>query len=46
MSQSGQWATKKPYTTPNLTTYGDVRKITESNASGKTFDSMFPQRTG
>ena len=30
---------KKDYTTPTLTTYGDVRKITEnSNNSGKHFD--------
>ena len=27
MSQDGQ---KKPYTTPTLTIYGDVRKITEA----------------
>jgi len=27
MSQDGP---KKPYTTPTLTTYGDVRKITEA----------------
>jgi len=46
MSQNGEQPTKKPYTTPTLIAYGDVRKITEANTSGATFDSMFPLRTG
>jgi len=45
MPQNGQQPTKKPYTTPTLTAYGDVRKITEAvNHTGK-FDS-FPLRSG
>lgn len=45
MPQNGQQPTKKPYTTPTLTAYGDVRKITEAvNTTGK-FDS-FPLRSG
>lgn len=30
MSEDHQKATKKPYVTPTLTTYGDVRKLTEA----------------
>ncbi len=45
MSQSGQEPTKKPYTTPMLTIYGDVRKITENVGHTGMFDSVFPQRT-
>jgi len=45
MSQNGQQSTKKPYTTPTLTAYGDVRKITENVGPMGMFDSAFPQRT-
>ncbi|MGO9212241.1 MAG: lasso RiPP family leader peptide-containing protein [Terriglobales bacterium] len=45
MPQNGQQPTKKPYTTPTLTAYGDVRKITEGHASSGMFDS-FPLRSG
>jgi len=30
MSQNEQEPTRKPYTRPTLTVYGDVRKITEN----------------
>ncbi len=46
MPQNGQQPTKKPYTTPTLIAYGDVRKITEATTTGAKFDSTFPQRTG
>lgn len=39
MPEDGQQSTKKPYTTPTLTTYGDVLKITEGAASGPAMDS-------
>jgi hypothetical protein len=45
MPQAGQQPTKKPYTTPTLTAYGDVRKITESVGTTGSFDK-FPLRTG
>lgn len=36
MSEDRQKGTKKSYATPTLTTYGDVRKITEAvGATGK-----------
>ncbi len=44
MPQNGQQPTKKPYTTPTLIAYGDVRKITEHSGTGRRFDS-FPVRT-
>ena len=39
MPQEGQQSTKKPYTTPTLTTYGDVRKLTESHGFGTVADA-------
>ena len=45
MPQNGQQPTKKAYTTPTLTAYGDVRKITENVGHHGNFDSAFPQKT-
>jgi len=46
MPQNGQQSTKKPYTTPTLITYGDL-KITEATRTGvRTFmDSAHTFRT-
>ena len=39
MSKNGEQPTKKPYTTPKLTMYGDVRKITEHVGIHGNFDT-------
>ena len=44
MPQNGQQPTKKPYTTPTLIAYGDVRKITEAGKGGFMFDH-FPRKS-
>ena len=46
MPQNGQQPTKQPYTTPTLTAYGDVRKITEAVNHTGMFDSGFPLKSG
>lgn len=38
MPNNGEQPTKKPYTTPKLTAYGDVRKITENVGVHGNFD--------
>jgi hypothetical protein len=39
MAQEREQPTKKPYTTPTLTAYGDVRKITKGSGSANNFDN-------
>jgi len=45
MPQDGPQSSKKPYTTPTLVTYGDVRKITESHSFGFIRDGRGAERT-
>jgi hypothetical protein len=47
MAQDCEQPTKKPYTTPTLTAYGDVRKITKTVGTvGISDGGTFPNKTG
>ncbi len=41
MPQNGQQPTKQPYTTPTLSAYGDVRRITEAGGMTGMVDNAF-----
>ncbi len=46
MSDGREKETPKPYVTPKLTVYGDLRKITEGTTHGSTPDGgSFPKNT-
>jgi hypothetical protein len=36
---------KKPYTTPKVTVYGDVKAITQQSTDGQYLDQSFPAGT-